>query len=378
MPKTDPIKPNAKALLDKALPANTGGHVLALREYHTQTGHLQYLADHLQELATKHHVGTIGLERAPTLMLFEWAYRDAKTPTEKATAKQLLRDAYYSMGKHHENVDVSVRLITEAIDRGVAVVGFDARHLFSEAYPYYAAAITQAGVALDQPLSKLPADYQAMWLFHQAKKLYDAHPEYKAKLDVIEGTVKQLRAKGVPTDVISATLATQMADPHKNMITVSGSVHLQGSKFGGEEDAQGIFDEGMTAAHWKVTDGFVGTKQEMVTFTAVFTSGTYNMQCATHDQADFALLCDTDELATRTHALKVKESKAVQEQLTHIDPCAGSPAVEKVYKPEQLNPSLIPGMKEAIAKLHQAFGAPAHSTSLPTSSAPKAASDKRR
>lgn len=369
------IQANAHALFAHALPGNAGGHVLALREYHAQTEHLHYLADHLGELGTKHRVGAIALEHPATLMMFQWAYRDAKTSEEKKTAKQNLHDALQIMSVYTQNVDYTVRLMTEAIDRGITVVDYDGRYAFHDGYAYNAQKITAAGASLDRPFAQMDKPHQALWFFKQAKALYDAHPEYKAKMDAIDATVMQMQRSGVPMDVISATLATQAVDKGKNMISVSGAVHVMGGTYGGNSDAQGIFDDGLAAAGWKVTDGFLGTKQEMREYLTYLDPKKYSILCGNRDQADFALLTDTDEMATRIHTLPVKESTAVKQQLAKMDPCANAPAVEKVYSQTMLHPSTIPGVAETIAALHKAMHAPTHGVKTPTTRAPD---EKRR
>src|SRR5438128_1680823 len=89
-----PILPNGKNLLDKALPPQEGGHVLMLREDHSLPSHLHYLGENMQELASAHNVGTIGMEYSPFMMLFLWAHQDHRLAPTAEESERRLKQAF--------------------------------------------------------------------------------------------------------------------------------------------------------------------------------------------------------------------------------------------------------------------------------------------
>ena len=266
---TDKIQPNGKALLNTALPGGEGGHVLALREDHEHGGHIRYLSQHMAELKSDHNLGTLGLEQASYTMLFHWAYQDALahgSPEAIKTARDMLVDAYEAYGDPKNISRQRGVLVAAAIEQGIDVVCYDARFTLAKDYQKSAESrgeFVQSGRA-QRAFSDLDDNDKYYSMLRDAHKLYHDHPEYKARLDAIEGGVQKMQDAHVRMDIILANVVSSLADPSKNMLTIGGSAHQSGEK-DPEQQVDGIFDEGLAYAplsnhsHWKVTDCFAGT-----------------------------------------------------------------------------------------------------------------------
>lgn len=145
---TSTMPPNIAAFFSRALPKGQGEHVLALGEHHRHGEHIKFLDAHLAEIIERSYVGTIGIE-APTYMnVFLWAYADGSLTRKFGSAekaKQYLLHMFVlsNEAEYESTIRAQVDLVTKAIDMGVRVVAFDARHVCQDEMKDYGDEIKQ-------------------------------------------------------------------------------------------------------------------------------------------------------------------------------------------------------------------------------------------
>lgn len=346
------IPSNGKTILNYALPGDQGGNALVLRESHRYTRHLNYLAEHMQELASEHRVGMVGIEMASYMMAFHWAYRDAAPGPQKEAAREQLIDAYAAYyAEYPKLAERQAKIVLSAVDQGVDVACVDARGTRAE--------------DASEPYTKA------------AEKIYRRHPEYADKIDAVEYAMDQMTQKGVPMEVIASTVLSRLADPSRNMIAIAGYNHINGSYLRQDENyrSDGIFDEGIAHAPaengttWRVTDGFIGTPTS-IRYMANAQTGAPGTQ----DQIDFVWSLSTDDtLLWRPTEDGQWELLSNNEELTRMlpqfDPHANAPTAEQLFG-DKLDPSQIAGVQQAIADLQAAFQKPAAPPVVRTDSPP--------
>ncbi len=346
------ISANGKEILNDALPGDQGGNVLALRESHRYTKHLDYLAEHMQELKAEHRVGTLGIEMGSYMMGFHWAYRDAAPGAAKEAAGQALRDAYADYYQDFPRLgERQAQLVLAAVDQGIEVTCFDSRGSLAED------AGESYGIA--------------------AERVYRAHPEYRAKINAIERAAETMKQQGIPMEVVFSTILSRSADPTQNMIAIAGYNHINGTHL--RQDANyrsdGIFDEGLAhaptenGATWRVTDGFMGTPKSIR-----YMAESPNPGCSTQDQIDFIWSVTTDEMvlwrATDEGQWQLlSNSDALTKKLQGFDPGADAPFAEDVFG-NKLEPHTIEAVQQTVEDLQRAFQAPAAPAIAQTEKAP--------
>ncbi len=362
--------PTAKKLFRAALPAKEGGHILALREYHDAYEHLQLLTNNIKTLKRDHRVGVIGFESAIFMNLFEWAYRDGKLAATPEEAQQQMEDVYqaYARLDFIKNLYGRSNLSIAAHKNGMDIFHFDGRQLplmerLKTASPELINDFQQKGFDATTPYAKIVTGYatdpdqsvfKMYWLLLKAKKLYDENPEYRTKLDAIESTITTLLSKNIPIDVISANIMAQYASKTNNAISISGTYHLGGFK--SERDRlQGIFDEGLAGAGWKVTDGWIATTHTHPNHSWTEIGFGDGLGCDNFDSMDWLYLIDTNKVRHFPEKIDRGRGNFIIKEDTYS--CSYAPPVETKYSPEQLDPRRVPGLNEALDDLRAALAA---------------------
>lgn len=374
-PLSDPISPNGKEELNRALPPNKVQHMLMLREVHAYLDHEIYLANHLQELATDHALGTICVENPPYLMAYLWAYRDAASKEEKAIAYDDFKRAYNLIYDNSTAAEQCATLYTKAIDLGINIVCFDSRHTLGEGWRSLGMAQQELERALDLQNKSFTESRQGAINFLREKVsqfqerdiFFNAHPEYKAKVEAIEGLspcVLETEHSGnsIPVDAVFSKIIHTLSDPNKNAITIAGLSHISE---GGSENATGILDECMAINGWQVTDAFIGSEQQVNEAIIKYRDPIFHADSdknwnkfsspLLYDHIDFVWAFDSDIVA---HPPSNIDSKIASPPLSleyDVFSNANGVPVDSQFTTEQINPSLIPELNFAIQQMRAAF-----------------------
>ena len=171
------------------------------------------------------------MEFATYMMVFAWNYRDALasgSPEKVAVARKLLNDSYvaYAATANKITAQKNASLVVHAIEQGIEVVSHDVRERLPEPQEISAFQLAHPPETSFESMKTLKE--QGLWCSMQAQQLCNAHPLYAHKLDTVQKAISLMQSRNIPTDVASATLASQLAIPGKNMITISGANHLNG------------------------------------------------------------------------------------------------------------------------------------------------------
>ncbi|MFN8992450.1 MAG: hypothetical protein ACK5X3_02085 [Pseudomonadota bacterium] len=245
------IPPALKAYMKQALPGGADEpHVLALGEDHLQTDHLEFLTHHLPELKAEHRLGAIGVELAPFMDVFLWAYQDGRLPVEKGQESTYLRSmvlAHYDYAFKHNGRAKAV-LAGAALDKGIQVTHFDTRYLLEDLAKRYSEDLA----SLDREIVAHPSlvahyrmgnygqgngtlnEYEQFpFLLREVQILLKENPNYKRRLDNIEAVIlaaRQLAKEGkeIGSDALSAALFKASMPEDKNALTISGYQHIMG------------------------------------------------------------------------------------------------------------------------------------------------------
>ncbi len=383
------IKPNAKFLFNDALPGAEGGHVLALRTNNSMEDPYTYVSAHMQELKDQHNVKTISLEQAPYMMILNWAYRDAEPGPAKDRARRRLVNGYIGYSLPPAEIAIErANMAIAAIDNGIEVICADARLTFDE----HKANVDKNNAYIPRRtrFRDMDTHAQCRLTMEKLEEMQQDYPEYADKLASIEHSIKQMRREGVPTDIISATIATELANPEGNMVAYAsaGLVNGQKREIRGRDGVapysrtNGIFDEGLdhasvgdTGKTWKVTDGVLGSEWYLETDAGHMTVPEFENdigqlvsnrhQCSTYDYVDFLIATDKDEVTmfrndpTTGKEQLISNSPNLESLMNDFNPSPDSaPFAEDVYSKEALNPRLIPGLEGAISSMREAYNRP--------------------
>lgn len=282
------IPTGVQKYLDNAWPRNGKVNTLALGEEHSWTDHMVWLKDHIDELI-KRDVTTIGLEMAPHLNVFLWAYQDG-------TLERLLGShdkarnyicTIFNFSNQYQTKSELPELLLTAMDRGIAVVAYDSRYLLAQekakslkndgpetlqkaadklsaqqgidghTYQQHmretsdSEAVFQLFNRLTLAAKDLPRDtvtlsqghnllefhytrltIQKAWLLNEVDWLLQSNPAYQQKLEAIEGLVetghKKISAGSLTSDALSAVVFDAMAQHEGNRLTIGGVSHIAG------------------------------------------------------------------------------------------------------------------------------------------------------
>ena len=259
-PKTAPMPPAFAEFLAQALPKDGGQHTLDLGERHVATEHLKFLKEHLPELKEKYGLTTIGSEKDVFFNVFLWAYADGTLKQQlgsKEKAQDYLRAVFvaYSDQNYKEHALEEGNLAIAAMDAGMEVTTFDSRFTLANSKQEYFSEIKLKNQYLERlakdndnnpsvetfrsnirkdskQLNNLSRFVKFPWLLGEVDWLLGLKPEYKIKLDAMERLIevghREIGAKRLTSDGLSAVLQTaQMAD-RGNSLTISGVTHISG------------------------------------------------------------------------------------------------------------------------------------------------------
>lgn len=267
-----------KIVLDNSLPNNTGGHALAMVEYHSEVTPKSFVHDNLDELINNHNVGTIALEMPPYMMVFNWAYQDGKLGAERIDNKEALIKAYTSFfdPTYKNNATKTAELSADALDKGIRVVTYDGRsgNLFNEEKERFSKQINKIddliynnGISVSKLKSNVPGTIEHTLMLREIRKLLEENPEYQKRLDHIENAILSMRDNYIPSDIISSTITAELADKQKNLISIIGKAHQSGTisiEKTPLDDVQGIFNQGLTINGFKTTNALIGSNKEVI------------------------------------------------------------------------------------------------------------------
>jgi len=279
-------QPNIKAALAKALPAQRGGHVLAMGEYHSTTDHLKALNASWKALSDPagNNVGTLGLERGYYTNVLFWAMEDGNLPVPKGQESAYLRQRMmeYSNPAFRHNTQAKFDLINTALQKGSQVVAYDMRNQFSSLKDDYAEEIkvirtyfppdegmrltlrTDAA-ALQTWLAQFPGErrnWEMAWMLNEIDMLVESHPEYGDRLTRMEAIAAYARTRGLKEDGQSAALLDSEANRAKNTIVVAGHYHLAGVENPASAN-QGLFAAHLEHNGLNVTSALVASGGEL-------------------------------------------------------------------------------------------------------------------
>ncbi len=364
---------NGAVELDRVLPPDTKRHVLAMREWHLQTGPSAFLKENLDRLVGYNNVGTIGLELSPYMMVMNWAYQDGKLGETKRDNREALVAAYQAAGNpaYASNLRESGLMAASALDRHIRVITYDSRAgtLFTEELKRQQNPIAQVDRSLRANPNLHAADLQLQSttpglaehtkLLLQIRELLQYYPHYRQKLASIEANIIAMRKQKIPADIISATIVTQLADSNRNLVTKIGEAHQAGladnTAFG---DYQGIFAHGLAKAGWHVTDAFIASSAEVQN--AISTAAGSMQDCHAYGHIDFIYAADTDTVAKPPAgswlpdwALKLIASPPLG-IVRDVISCTASPNAETLYTPPQLNPTMVASLRRYNTEMRAA------------------------
>lgn len=358
------IAPNGKSLFNEALPARDGGHVAILREMHYNASHHEYTKEHIGELVKEHNLGTIALEQPPYMMLLIWAHRDGKLGNTPEKNDKALEQAFVSVMKEEfrDKAIAEAALVSRAHKMGVNVITFDSRKLDSE--KTFSELQVLEHLKEHDVLTGMQISGGRLATLQQADLLYRLYPEYQMQLDAIEKAGNSM--KGVPSDAVSAALASTMADPRKNMLVIIGEAHVNG-ELSHDAGAQGIVDDALAKQGWKVHDLKIGSQADiedqinMRTGIDSYLLGGALIDCESKDHVDAIYLTDKDQIIQLPREVSKEAQKAytwhdsVEGLSKDVFSCTDSPPVEKIYKPEQLAPELPAESLKEIQEIRESM-----------------------
>lgn len=242
------IAPALKAFMSKALPANQGGHVLALGESHRQTANKAFLSEHLSELAdpSQHNVGLIALEQQLCMNVLLWAYKDGKLkPPSDVQPANYLHDMFrfvtesdYSEGSKAIS-DLAIKSINEG--DSVHFQCFDTRYSLSDLLKNFADQFDSTKLAsIKYPDDAADHYTRTSFVLREIQRLLKENPEYQLRLDNLEAVISAQRKwnehhpnKTIGCDALSAAVMKAMLPEDadgtpQNAITISGLDHITG------------------------------------------------------------------------------------------------------------------------------------------------------
>jgi hypothetical protein len=253
-----PFGPNVKAFLDKALPANKGGHVLAIAEHHDAVDYRSLLQSRLPHLTAKdgHNVGVIGFELPIYMNALFMAHRDGKLPVKQENADAYTAQIIRAL-THRDFRGLSDKLVSVLLKNDeVNVVAFDSRERFLTTIPGYHLVLHALDLGKDrrdelrgnQNLLNLwatieaqrlgvgsvdntisPADaVKAVWARSEIYEILRNSPNYVSEIAKMNDIVRNAESRGLGFDGQSAAVLASYAKTDKNTISISGASHIVG------------------------------------------------------------------------------------------------------------------------------------------------------
>lgn len=250
------------ALLDRALPPESRGHVLALGEHHTLPQHVEFLHQQADKLMERHGVRTLALEASSALNPWIWAYRDGALPVPANEQEHYLKRMFSAFHEQHYEannravIDLAAKML--GATPGMRVVCYDSRRTLGETahnIRHYlsdfeaglqqeSAATGQSVAAIEQrlrtdnsALEQLRATHwpqaplsfvESTWALHETRNLLETHPDYAQRLDRMERLIAASREQGASEDAASAVLLHAASAEDGNTLVVCGLDHLRG------------------------------------------------------------------------------------------------------------------------------------------------------
>lgn len=298
---SEQFRPAIKAFMNRALPGNAGGHALVVGENHKQTAHNRYLAEHFDALVQHHNLGALALETDPFMQAFFWAYRDGVLPAapgqERALLGTLMRFAYGV--EHHATSDSRAALYSKAIDRGLPIIPYDARHTLNEVYeernsfgswlmkrfdehPNEALEILLSPDPEAFLMAKLRADFPSIdtqfpsreeqdalrngvrfaYVMYELMALFADYPQYERWVQNADAVIEAGRRHGIGEDAVSAAIIKACAPEGKNLIVQAGHGHIIAPMRDRDIANQGTLHHHLDRAGLKTTTSILTDKKE--------------------------------------------------------------------------------------------------------------------